>query len=139
MKILILLSSIIILFFFDNQKIEGTYYSVDNEFEKWSIMQLFANGTFKYKYGLSGCQGEITGKYFIFNKKITFKNDEIFTEAYIKKQTDSLKKIDSMSTEIYPFYPDLNLVDWKIYKNAIKPISKIDTGCIIEKGKHIKR
>ena len=121
-----------------SEKIEGVYYSVDNQFEKWSIMELSDDGTFKYKYGLGGCQSEVTGKYFINNKSIRFKNDEIFTETYLEKQTDSLKEIDSTLAGITPFSPDLSLVDWEIYKNAIKPVSKIDTGCIVEKGKHIK-
>ncbi|NHN25427.1 hypothetical protein FIA58_007040 [Flavobacterium jejuense] len=135
MKGLIFLLLVIIFPSFNyqkNEKIEGIYYSVDNKFEKFSIMKLFDNGTFQYSYGLSGCQGKLTGKYFIDNKRITFKNDEIFTEVYLEKQTDSLAKIT-------PFYPDLSIVDWKIYKNAIKPISKINTGCIVEKGKHLKK
>jgi hypothetical protein len=138
--------SILILTFLisigQNKKTElnGTYYSVDNEFEKWSIMELQQNGVFKYKYGLSACQAEITGTYSVINRIIRFKNDREFTEKYLESERDSLIKSDSTFIGIgIPIYPDLSLTEWKIKKNSIKPISEIDCGCIIEKGKHRKR
>ena len=115
----------------------GIYYSVDNEFEKWSIMELRENGIFKYKCGLSACQSEVTGTYSIENNRIRFKNDREFTKEYLEYERDSL---DSIFPGIgVPIIPDLSLTEWKIKKNSIKPISEIDCGCIIEKGKHKKR
>lgn len=140
-----ILSILILTFlisFGQNKKTElnGTYYSVDNEFEKWSIMELQENGVFKYKYGLSACQAEITGTYSVENRKIRFENDREFTKKYLESERDSLIKSDSTFNGIgIPIYPDLSLTEWKIKKNSIKPISEIDCGCIIEKGKHRKR
>jgi len=115
----------------------GTYYSVDNKFERQSIMELRGNGTFKYKYRLSACQGDITGTYTVVKNRIRFKNDREFTKEYLEKERDSLDSIFP-GIEI-PIIPDLSLTEWKIKKNSIKPISEIDCGCIIEKGKHKKR
>jgi hypothetical protein len=140
-----ILSILILTFlisFGQNKKTElnGTYYSVDNEFEKWSIMELQENGVFKYKYGLSACHAEITGTYSVDNRKIRFENDREFTKKYLESERDSLIKSDSTFIGIgIPIYPDLSLTEWKIKKNSIKPISEIDCGCIIEKGKHRKR
>ncbi|PKH51879.1 hypothetical protein CXF68_14815 [Tenacibaculum sp. Bg11-29] len=103
-------------------------------------MELRENGIFKYKYGLSACQVEVTGIYSVENKKIKFKNDIEFTDKYLKSERDSLIKSDSTFIGIgMPIYPDLILTEWKIKKNSIKPISEIDCGCIIEKEKHKKR
>ncbi|WP_130285984.1 hypothetical protein [Aquimarina brevivitae] len=119
---------------------QGTYYSVENGFERWSIMELSENGIFIYKYGLSACQAEITGTYSIENNRIRFKNDKEFTKEYLESERESLVKLDSTFAGIeIPIYPDLSLTEWKIKKNSIKPISEIDSGCITEKGKHIKR
>ena len=115
----------------------GVYYSVDNEFERWSIMELRENGIFKYKYGLSACQSEVTGTYSVEKNRIRFKNDREFTKEYLEQERDSL---DSIFPGIgIPIIPDLSLTEWKIKKNAIKPISEIDCGCITEKGKHKKK
>ena len=133
---LIFLSSF--LSFGQNKQTElsGLYYSVDNEFERWSIMELSENGTFKYKCGLSACQSEVTGTYSVEKNQIRFKNDKEFTKEYLEKERDSL---DSIFPGIgIPIIPDLSLTEWKIKKNAIKPISEIDCGCITEKGKHKK-
>ena len=115
----------------------GIYYSIDNEFEKWSIMELRENGIFKYKYGLSACQSEVTGTYSVENNRIRFKNDREFTKEYLEHERDSLNSI--FPGIGIPIIPDLSLTEWKIKKNSIKPISEIDCGCIIEKGKHKKR
>ncbi|TPV31169.1 hypothetical protein FJ651_15395 [Paucihalobacter ruber] len=118
-------------------ELSGIYYSVDNKFEKWSIMELRENGTFKYKYGLSACQGDVTGTYTVNSNRIQFKNDKEFTKEYLEKERDSLNSI--FPGIGIPVIPDLSLTEWKIKKNSIKPISEIDCGCIIEKGKHKKR
>ena len=103
-------------------------------------MELTENGIFKYKYGLSACQGEITGAYSINNNRIRFKNDTEFMKEYLESERDSLIKSDSTFIGIgILIYPDLSLTEWKIKKNSIKPISEIDCGCIIEKGKHKKK
>lgn len=103
-------------------------------------MELNKNGSFKYNYGLGGCQGIITGTYRINNWLIYFVNDKEFTKEYLKAVNDSISKIDSTFVNIgTPIMPDLSLTEWKIKNNAIKPISEIDCGCIIEKGKHIKK
>jgi len=138
-----ILSIVLVYFQFFGQKefdISGTYHSVNNRFEKWSIMELNKNGSFKYNYGLGGCQGIITGTYRINNWLIYFVNDKEFTKEYLKAVNDSISKIDSTFVNIgTPIMPDLSLTEWKIKNNAIKPISEIDCGCIIEKGKHIKK
>ncbi|WP_336129349.1 hypothetical protein [Mesoflavibacter sp. CH_XMU1422-2] len=143
MKIILSLLTITFLVLFgQNTKTElvGTYYSVDNEFERWSIIELQADGTFKYKYGLSACQAEITGTYSVANKKIRFKNDREYTKKYLQSERDSIIKSDSTFIGIgIPVYPDLSLTEWKIKKSGIKPMSEIDCGCIIENGKHKKR
>jgi len=141
----IILSLIFLTFFISfgqnkTDELNGIYYSVDNKFEKWSIMELKENGVFKYKYGLSACQAEITGTYSVENNKIKFKNDQKFTKKYLEVERDSLIKTDSTFIGIgIQIYPDLSLTEWKINKNSIKPISEIDCGCIVEKGKHKKR
>jgi len=141
----IILSLILLTFFISfgqnkTEELNGIYYSVDNKFEKWSIMELKENGVFKYKYGLSACQAEITGTYSVENNKIKFKNDQEFTKKYLEAERDSLIKTDSTFIGIgIPIYPDLSLTEWKIKKSSIKPISEIDCGCIVEKGKHKKR
>ena len=141
----IILSLIFLTFFISfgqikTDELNGIYYSVDNKFEKWSIIELQENGIFKYKYGLSACQAEITGTYSVENKKIKFKNDKEFRKKYLEAERDSLIKTDSTFIGVgIPIYPDLSLTEWKIKKNSIKPISEIDCGCIIEKGKHKKR
>ena len=104
----------------------GKYYSINNKFERWSIIELKNDGKFIYKYGLSGCQSEINGTYLITKNKIKFKNDTEFINQSIK--TDSLT----------PIYPDMSLTEWIIFKDYIKPIEEINTGCIKEKGKHRK-
>lgn len=124
----------------EKNELIGTYYSVDNKFKKWSIIELKVNGVFKYKYGLSACQAEITGTYSVENKKIRFKNDREFSKKYLESKRDSIIKSDSIFVGMeIPIYPDLSLTEWKIKRNSIKPISEIDTGCIIEKGNHKKK
>ena len=142
MKHFIYLLPLIFIFSFkqSSSELSGTYYYVDNEFEKLSIMTLNSNNTFLYKCHLGGCQYNITGTYRIKGKKVYFTNDEKFTPDYIKNEVDSLVALDSMFSNITaPFMIDLSLVEWKIKKNSIKPISEVDCGCFIEKGKHIKR
>ena len=103
----------------------GKFYSKNNGFEKWSIVELKKDGRFIYNYGLSACQAEITGTYIVVNKRIIFKNDLEFLND----------KIDELS----PFYPDMSLTKWKIKKNFIKPENVVDSGCIKDKGKHFKK
>jgi hypothetical protein len=120
-----------------NSRLIGKYYSVNNKFEKQSIMELCENGIFKYKYSLSACQGQVTGKYTVVKNRIQFKNDKEFTKEFLEKERDSLNSIFP-GIEI-PIIPDLSLTEWKIKNNSIKPITKINCGCFIEKGEHKRK
>ena len=115
----------------------GIYRSKNNQFERFSEMRINKNGTFIYKYGLSACQDEITGKYQVQGKKIKFEKDIEFTKKFLQKQKDSLVKIDSTYKEMEILvYPELGV--WKLNSKYIKPGVKIDFGCIVIKEKHIK-
>jgi hypothetical protein len=131
--------STIILFLYSgllfSQTIElpGTYSSVNNKFERWSIMKLNNDGTFSYNYGVGGCQATVTGTYKVDNTKIEFKNDSEF----LSKSDEEQFIIDSLMIAIPTYYyPNLGLSHWRIGKDFIKPLSSIDTGCLEESGKH---
>jgi hypothetical protein len=70
---LILLFQINTIFAQNNKSLIGTYYSINNEFERWSIMDLTSDGKFIYSYGIGGCQAQVTGVYKIRNNKLIFK------------------------------------------------------------------
>jgi len=105
----------------------GNYYSVNNKFERLSVMQLNENGKFIYSYSLSGCQAKITGTYIVSNDRIKFSNDKEFLD------------VANSSGFGKPIYPNLSLIEWKIKGNYIKPNGKINCGCFIENGNHIKQ
>lgn len=123
----------------DEKTLAGKYYSVNNSFERFSIMELVANGKFVYSYALGGCQGIVEGTYIVKDGKIKFKNDYKYTQLYQQREKDSLIAHDPLALNIgLSFIPDMSLVEWKIKSNYIKPFFKIDCGCILERGKHIK-
>lgn len=115
-----------LLFQNDRNNLAGKYYSESNKFEKWSEMELTKDGHFIYSYGLSACQGKVTGMYSINKNRITFKNNEEFITK-------------SNSAEFRPIYPDLSLCEWKIKSKSIEPLRKIDCGCFAEKSLYIKK
>lgn len=91
----------------------GTYDSRDNRFEFYSIMILQKDNRFVYKYGVGGCQGEVTGNWIVENKKLKFTNDNEF--------------LNNETT----FYPNLGLLYWTVKKFGIKPDEKVDN-CFFE-------
>ncbi|MGF1638992.1 MAG: hypothetical protein ACFCUU_18090 [Cyclobacteriaceae bacterium] len=99
----------------------GIYESVGNKFERHSILILKKDSVFIYKYGVGGCQGEIKGNWIIENNKVRFTNDQEF----LNHQTI--------------FYPNLSLATWTVKKNAVKPDSLVDSGCIKENQIHLKK
>jgi hypothetical protein len=111
----------------ETENLIGTYHSENNKFERLFVMQLNENDKFIYSYSLGGCQGEITGTYIVSNNRIKFSNDKEFLD-------------DAKNSEFgKPIYPNLSLIEWKIKGNYIKPQSKINCGCFVENGKHIKQ
>lgn len=135
------LSFILILFFplpILGQNPIGKYRYLD-KFEKVSEIELFKNGKFNYNCHLGGCQTEITGFYIIKDNKIKFKNDEKYTNEFLKRESDSLIAIDSTLKNFgTPYYPDMSKVDWKLKSNCIKPLKKIDCGCFWSKNNYVK-
>ncbi|MEP1033619.1 hypothetical protein [Ekhidna sp.] len=114
-------------------EVAGTFSSVNNKFERWSVMTLDQNGTFIYSYGVGGCQAKVTGTFSVDNSMLKFVNDSEFAS---KVNTEDMTT-DSLTYNIgTPLYPDLSLVDWKIGKNFIKPLNSVDSGCLVESGKH---
>lgn len=123
----------------NNNSIIGTYYSVNNEFERWSIMKLSSDGKFIYSYGVGGCQANVTGVYKIRNNKLIFKNDPEFTKQHLDSINQEIVINDSTTINLpQPVYPDLSLVEWDVKKRYIKPTKPLDCGCLIESGKHKK-
>ena len=116
----------------------GIYKSEKNNFEKWSIMNLKSDYNFIYEYGIGGCQGIITGKWRIENKRIKFINDNQFINNENNKPNEENKESSEIDN-LTPYYPDLSLIDWKFNGKIIKPISPIDCGCLIVKEKHKKK
>jgi hypothetical protein len=96
---LILLFQINTIFAQNNKSLIGTYYSINNEFERWSIMDLTSDGKFIYSYGIGGCQAQVTGVYKIRNNKLIFKNDPEFTKQHL----DSINQ-EKLCSKIYIVY-----------------------------------
>jgi len=113
------------------KQLSGDYCSVNNKSERWSILSLKENQTFKYNYGLGGCQAIVTGKWTIKKNQLFLINDPQFNPVN-HLGNDSLKKMPR------PFYPDLSKTNWIVKTNWIKPIEIIDCGCLKENGKHKK-
>lgn len=103
-------------------------------------MELRADRTFRYHYGVGGCQATISGSYKVIDGVIYFKNDKLFTDAYQQSQEHSIVVNDSLAIEVgVPYYPDLSLVEWIVRRSSIKPAGAIHTGCMEERGKHVRR
>jgi hypothetical protein len=137
---LILLFQINTIFAQNNKSLIGTYYSINNDFERWSIMDLTSDGKFIYSYGIGGCQAQVTGVYKIRNNKLIFKNDPEFTKQHLDSINQEIVIDDSTTINLpQPIYPDLSLVEWNVKKRYIKPTKPVDSGCIVESGKHKKR
>ena len=103
-------------------------------------MELGADWTFRYHYGVGGCQATVTGSYEVINGVIYFKNDTVFTDTYQQSQEHSIVVNDSLTIEVgIPYYPDLGLVEWTVQRSSIKPAGAIHTGCMEEGGKHVRR
>ncbi|WOK07741.1 hypothetical protein RT717_03770 [Imperialibacter roseus] len=116
--------------------VAGTYYSGNNGFENWSIVQLSADGTFTYSYGVGGCQGIVKGSFMVVGSRISFTNDK----EYLSGQSNQPTSSDSLTVFVgTPVYPDLSLTDWRIGKRFIKPLDTVDAGCIRESSKHRRR
>ena len=130
---------IIIYIFVFGQKKEirlGNYNSVDNKFEKWSILLLQKENRFVYKYGQGGCQGEVTGSWIKKGNYLLLENGSEYINNENNK-TDLLQVNDTLAMEIpLPFYPNPGKVKWKIKGNSLKTEDEIDTGCFYEKGIH---
>lgn len=138
----------IILFFFlstesicqtTDSNLIGVYKSKKNGFEKWSVMTLKPDNTFIYEYGLGGCQGKITGKWFNEKNILKFINDNQFLENQTENLTE-IKDKESKNIEYWrPIYPDLSLTNWKFIGKTIKPLRPIDCGCFNVKERHRKK
>ncbi len=104
-----------------NDALIGVYESMDNKFERYSILILEKDKVFIYKYGGGGCQGEIKGKWTIANKKVKLTNDQefLYHETIV--------------------YPDMSLTSWTVKKIGIKPDKLVDSGCLKENQLHIKK
>ena len=102
-----------------SKNLAGQYTSVDNGFEKASVLTLNSDSTFTYYYMLGGCEDKIKGKR---------------TNKYrsIILQTDFNK--DSILYHV----PDLNNISWKITQKGLKPSDTIDNGCFKEFALHKK-
>ena len=121
----------------------GTYST--RGFEWSSTLKLNKDGTFEYFYGISGCQGNVTGKYELTkNNKIRFIPDEEYTDDYQEKQLEKNKKewedfnkaneLNIPFTDLRPCYPNLNEGNWKFTNKGIKSKSHIDCACISTKN-----
>jgi hypothetical protein len=77
----ILLSSLAAFGLATPKQVSGAYYSVNNKPERWSILSLTDNHTFKYNYGLGGCQAIITGKWTIKRNQLILINDPEFNPS----------------------------------------------------------
>jgi hypothetical protein len=98
----------------------GTFTSEGNKFERTSVMILFPNNRFKYKYAIGACQGEVTGTFMVDKNTLTFENDSLFLNN---------KNI---------VYPNLALSRWKVTRIGIKPEREVDSGCLKEVSMHLK-
>jgi hypothetical protein len=99
----------------------GVYESMDNKFERYSILTLNKDKVFIYKYKVGGCQGEVKGKWTIENKKVRLTNDQEF----LNHETI--------------VYPDMSLTTWTVKKIGVKPDNLVDSGCVKENQLHIKK
>lgn len=100
--------------------LNGIYHSVNNKFERASVLILKSDSTFIYKYAVGGCQAEITGRWNQKEKMIEMTNDPEFFNS------DSI------------IYPDMSRENWMIKKKGLKPTGPIDSGCLVEAGLHKK-
>lgn len=103
----------------DRAELVGVYVSKKNKFEKWSILGLNENHIFNYKYGLGGCQDKIEG---------------IWDYHYKTVILSLHPKYDT----VFYHVPNLDQSEWKITNRGLWPTKKIDNGCFIEEGKHLK-
>jgi hypothetical protein len=99
----------------------GTYESIDNGFERYSIVALNQDNRFIYRSGLGGCQVEVTGTWTIENKKLKFTNDKEFLV------NNTIR------------YPNLGLTTWTIKKLGIKPDKIVDSGCVKDDKLHLRK
>ena len=102
-----------------SMNLAGQYASVDNKFERSSVLRLNNDSTFIYYCMLGGCRDEINGKWFTKNKSI-----------YLRA--------DTSKNTIYYRVPDLYSISWTITKKGVKPSETINVGCIKEHGLHLK-
>lgn len=117
----------------------GVYKSNRNGFEKWSVMTLKPDKTFIYEYGLGGCQGRITGKWFNGKNILKFVNDNQFLEKQKENSTELRNEEAKKLENLRPMYPDLSLINWKFNGKTIKPLRPLDCGCFIVKERHRKQ
>jgi len=121
-----------------SENLVGTYYSVNNKFEKCSILLLFDNNRYEYQYVLGGCQANVTGEWKIENKLLRLVSDNEFDPNDTTGEKVMIN--DTVTLTFYKTsYPNFSNFGWKIGKNWLKPLGNIDTGCFIENGKHKKK
>lgn len=102
-------------------------------------MTLKPDKTFIYEYGLGGCQGRITGKWFNGKNILKFVNDNQFLEKQ-KENSTELRNEEAKNLEnLRPMYPNLSLINWKFNGKTIKPLRPLDCGCFIVKERHRKQ
>jgi hypothetical protein len=99
----------------------GEYFSIENKFESFSIINLERDNRFTYSYGIGGCRAEVKGKWKIQDKKLVFKNDSSFLN----------------NKEIR--YPDLGQSTWTVKKTGVQPDKIVDSGCLKTDKLHLKR
>ena len=122
-----------------HSKLTGTYFAINNGFERSSKLILFDNGLFNYKYELGGCQGDISGTWLVMNNYLSLMNHEEFMNKNTNEK-EIFQVNDTLQIELpRPKYPDLSKIKWRIGKNWIKPKNKIDTGCFIVSEKHKRK
>jgi hypothetical protein len=137
----------LIFYPFQNSGLTGTYVSTKNGFEWHSTLKLSEKNRFKYSYGISGCQGEITGNWRIVEGDLLeFTYDEEFRSGYNDQLSEEeLSELDSLSevaginfTKIKPCYPDLNSGTWMVKKRGLMLINEMACSCWAVKGMHRK-
>jgi len=119
-----------------NNNLIGEYHSVNNRFEGFSNLILLDGSRFVYEYAFGGCQGNITGYWKIDGKYLKLECDKEFNNNSTTSEKITIGNDSLIMTIPKPFYPDLNNIKWKIGNNWVKPVNAIDSGCMIEKGKH---
>lgn len=132
---------------FQNSELSGTYVSTKNGFEWHSTLILSEQYRFKYSYGISGCQGEITGNWRVRKGDLLeFTYDEEFRNDYNEPLSeeelsdfDSLRAITGYDlTKIKPCYPDLNSGTWIVKKRGLMLMNEMECSCWPVKGLHRK-